>query len=62
MKSCNVVTLVSAVSCALEQCYSKEELQILSAIFNQLGDSLATIVTVQDVNQSRSAAAAVNNT
>lgn len=44
MNSCELVTYVTAVACALAKCYSKEELSVYSAIFVQLGDTLATML------------------
>ena len=39
---------VSALACAIaEQCGSAEELQLLSTVFVQLGDTLATIAAAR---------------
>lgn len=43
MEGCEIVTLVSALACAIAKDKDAEELGILAAIFTQLGDSLATI-------------------
>jgi len=45
MNSCGLVTFVSAVACSMSNCYTEEELEILAAIFIQLGYSLETIIT-----------------
>ena len=42
MNSCELVTLVSFLSCLISNSY--EELAVLAAVFTQLGDSLATIL------------------
>jgi len=44
MRSCELVTLITAVACSISECYPSEELPVLSAIFVQLGDTLATII------------------
>lgn len=44
MNSCELVNLVSALSCLIVQNYNADEIGVLSAIFTQLGDSLATIL------------------
>lgn len=49
MNSCELVTLVSSVACALAKVYTPEELSLLAAIFNQLGETLETILTNEEV-------------
>lgn len=44
MGECEIVMLVSTVACTLSKCCSTDELNISSAFFTQLGDSLATIL------------------
>lgn len=44
MNSCELVNLVSMLSCLIVQNYNDEEIGLLAAIFTQLGDSLATIL------------------
>ena len=44
MKSCELVNLVSALSCLIVKNYSKEQIAVLAAVFVQLGDSLTTIL------------------
>ncbi len=43
MQSCELVTYITAIACALSRCCSDDELAVLSSAFNQLGDTLATI-------------------
>lgn len=45
MNSCELVTLVSFLSCLISNSYDNEEL----AVFTQLGDSLATILANKDL-------------
>jgi len=49
MRSCELVTLITAVACSISQCYPSEELPVLSAIFVQLGDTLATIIAQDEL-------------
>ncbi len=44
MDECELVTFISAVACTISRTCSDDELSLLSTIFNQLGDSLATIL------------------
>ena len=44
MKSCELVTFISAVSCVIAKTFTQEEIALLAAVFVQLGDSLATIL------------------
>lgn len=44
MNSCELVTLISTLSCVIADNSTDYELSLLSAIFTQLGDSLNTIL------------------
>ncbi|MFA9378896.1 MAG: DUF6774 domain-containing protein [Lachnotalea sp.] len=48
MDECELITFISAIACTISKCYSEEELELLSALFTQLGDSLATILVRRD--------------
>ena len=43
MGSCEFVTFISTLACAIAKDKSQEEIEILSAFFSQLGDTLATL-------------------
>ncbi|HHX13123.1 MAG TPA: hypothetical protein GX731_09890 [Clostridiales bacterium] len=45
MDECELVIFVSTVACSLAKCCSTDDLTIMSAVFSQLGDTLATILT-----------------
>ena len=49
MNSCELVTFVSTVSCVIADCTEEENLELLAAIFTQLGDSLATIAVHRSI-------------
>lgn len=49
MNSCELVTFISSVACAISKSYSKEDVAMLSAIFSQLGDTLSTILTHDEI-------------
>ena len=51
MQNCEFVTFISAIACAIAKGKSENELNILSAVFSQLGDTLATI-SVLDASDS----------
>ncbi len=44
MQSCELVTFITAIACAISNSCSKEELPVIAATFTQLGDTLATII------------------
>lgn len=49
MNSCELVTFVSSVACALAQNCSRDELALMSAIFQQLGETLDTILVHNEI-------------
>jgi hypothetical protein len=51
MNSCELVTYVSSIACLMAKNCSTEELELLAAIFNQLGDTIDTIL-VNEANCS----------
>ena len=44
MNSCELVNLISTLSCLIVENYTDNQIALLSAIFTQLGDSLTTIL------------------
>ena len=44
MNSCELVNLISMLSCLIVENYNVSEIGLLAALFTQLGDSLATIL------------------
>lgn len=50
MSPCELVMLISAVSCAISEKVDKDELDLLAAAFTQLGDTLATISLSREQN------------
>ena len=43
MQSCELAMLVTSLACCIAQDRSDEEIALISSIFSQLGDTLATI-------------------
>ncbi|SFR83731.1 DUF6774 domain-containing protein [Anaeromicropila populeti] len=52
MNSCELVTFITALACAISKCYTEEEVAILAAAITQLGDTLATILTQKEICES----------
>lgn len=52
MNSCELITLVSTLACAITNCFSKEDAAILAAVFVQLGDSIATALAANAFKDS----------
>lgn len=50
MQNCEFVTFISILACSIAKDKTPEELDILSAIFTQLGDTLATLSTLDNNN------------
>lgn len=53
MNSCELVTLISTLSCVIANNSTDDELSLLSAFFVQLGDSLATILACRSTNNNQ---------
>lgn len=53
MNACELVTFITALACAIDKCYTEEEIELFAAIFSQLGDTLATISTRNGMCNSR---------
>lgn len=49
MNSCELVTFISTLACAISKDLSNDEIVLLAAIFTQLGDTLATIATQNQI-------------
>lgn len=49
MNSCELVTLISSFACAISKNLSNDEIVLLSTIYTQLGDTLATIATQNQI-------------
>lgn len=49
MTSCELVTFVSSLACAISKSCNKDELSVLATVFTQLGDSLETILAHEAV-------------
>ena len=50
MDSCELVTIVTAVSCGIAKCVPKEELPLVTAIIGQIASTLATILEQEALN------------
>lgn len=46
MRSCEFVNFVSALACTIAKNKSQREIDILAALFCQLGDTLSTISSI----------------
>lgn len=53
MQSCEFATTISALACNISKGKSPEELALISSIFMQLGDTLATIAAHQALCSSK---------
>jgi hypothetical protein len=48
-----LITLISAIACAIIKCNDEDTITILAASFTQLGDTLATYLTQQGILDKR---------
>lgn len=54
LNSCELVTLVSTITCIISDCIEDDsQLALLSAMFTQLGDSLNTVLTCRENNKKK---------
>ena len=51
MKDCELVTLISSLSCMIAKDKTIEEITLLAAIFTQLGDSLITTAVIREIEE-----------
>lgn len=49
MDECELILFTGSIACTLSKCYTDEELSLMSAIFAQLGASLATILVKREL-------------
>ena len=53
MLDCELITLISAIACAIIKCNDENTIAILGASFTQLGDTLATYLVQQEIAEKR---------
>lgn len=53
MQECEFVTFISALACVIAKDKTQSEINILSTIFNQLGDTLATLAALNSNNYNK---------
>lgn len=53
MNSCELVTFVSSLACAISRCLDKDELALVGTLLTQLGDSILTIVAHDEFCQQK---------
>lgn len=54
MSECELIAFISTVACTLSKCCSTDELTILSVVFTQLGDTLATVLAKRELCEKNS--------
>lgn len=53
MLDCELITLISAIACAIIKCNDEDTISILAASLVQLGDTLATYLTQKEIKEKR---------
>lgn len=53
MQSCELVATITAIACAIANNCSEDEITVLASAFNQLGDTLGTILAQESCNSSQ---------
>lgn len=48
MNACELVTFISTLSCAIATRFPPSDVALLAAVFTQLGDSLTTMLAVNE--------------
>ena len=56
LDECELVIFISTLACAVSKCYTDDEITLMAALFNQLGDTLSSIIAKRSlcVDQSNS--------
>lgn len=49
MNSCELVAYISSIACTIYKTCNKDDIAIMAAAFTQLGDSLATMLTHEEI-------------
>lgn len=49
MDECELVSLVTAIACTIAKVCSANEIDLMAAVFTQLGDTLATISIKREI-------------
>lgn len=52
MDECELILFISTLACSISKCYTAEEISVLSAIFTQLGDTLATLQAKKELKEN----------
>ncbi|CRZ34771.1 hypothetical protein DFR55_12534 [Herbinix hemicellulosilytica] len=53
MHDCELISFITAVACTIIKCFPDEELELISAAFVQLGDTLATYLVQQSMKENK---------
>ena len=53
MNSCEIVSFVTAISCAIANCVPNEELPLVAAIIGQIATTLTTIAANEELLESK---------
>lgn len=53
MNSCEIVSLVTAVSCTISKCVPEDELPLLITILGQIAATLATVLENEEANKPK---------
>ncbi len=53
MLDCELITLISAIACAIIKCNDEDTISILAVSLTQLGDTLATYLTQKEIMEKR---------
>jgi hypothetical protein len=61
MKSCELITYVTVIACFISENCPKEDLPIITAMTQQLADTLRTVVVQQEVCNNKDGKKILNN-
>jgi len=51
MHDCELISLITAIACAIIKCLPDEDLELLAAALTQLGDTLTTYLTQKGIKE-----------
>lgn len=49
MDECELIALIATIACAISKCCPEDDISLMSVVFTQLGDTLATVLTQREI-------------
>lgn len=53
MDECELISLITAIACGITKCCTNNDMTMMSVIFTQLGDTLATVLAQREIKEDQ---------